>query len=304
MERSDQETYAPQVTKLLDLLAAKYPSEPSCVLGDILELECETPFLPSHKEAGLEWCKADSWTALRGSEGEAEMLSVLRKGSRVEVVEVVEEDESSFDLEKPYFKSIKGICNGVERPQTPDEEKSRLADAFVPTREKIKDRKAMRYFKQKYNPDYTKSFAIHVGPESERYIQRVSDPIPHLFVSLKDPIKTVYVKVVVLKAKKFEKEEVSYDPLGLPVRCPRYTFPVASKEDLTGGYLETEGVEGWIAYGKVLRHPVETDFVKMFGNPPDEAKDEYFDFKKLSWRQKINNREERSSSELSLYLKK
>lgn len=69
------------------------------------------------------------------------------------------------------------------------------------------------------------------------------------------------------------------------MRRPRDTFPVASKEDLTGGYLET-GVEGWIAAGKVLRHPIETDFVKMFGNPPDETKGEHFDFKKLSWRQK------------------
>ena len=155
--RSDRETYAPQVAKLLDSLAAKYPSEPSCVLGDIIELGCETPFLPAHKEVRLEWCNTDSWTALCGSEGEPEMLSVLREGSRVQVVEVVTEDESSFDIEDPYFKRIKGIRNGVERPQTPDEEKSRLADTFVPTREKIKDRKAMRYFKQKYTPDYTRA---------------------------------------------------------------------------------------------------------------------------------------------------
>lgn len=136
--RSDHETYAPQVAKLLDSLAAKHPSEPSCVLGDIIELGCETPFLPAHKEVRLEWCKTDSWTALRGSEGEPEMLSVLREGSRVEAVEVVEEDESSIDLEDSYFKSIKGILNGVERPQTPYEEKSRLADTFVRQGKRLK----------------------------------------------------------------------------------------------------------------------------------------------------------------------
>lgn len=109
----------------------------------------------------------------------------------------------------------------------------------------------------------------------DRYL---ATPWPHLFISLKDPIKTLYAKVLVLDAKKGEGEEdVVCDFSGYSTAYAPGTMPLASDEDFAGGVLETNGVEGWMYMGPILHDPVETDFVKMFGDPPDEANGEFFD---------------------------
>ena len=63
------------------------------VPGATLLLESATVFVPSHKShKSFGWLRhLDPWTAIRGSEGEPEMTSVLRPGSKVLVLETFEE---------------------------------------------------------------------------------------------------------------------------------------------------------------------------------------------------------------------
>lgn len=102
----DQERFAPQVEATLKTLRDRYPSTLPYNLGEEFILEKHITFLPclaTHKSVPLRECcqpPADVFSTVRGR---ANVISLLRKGSRVKVLEFQEEDISSFSLDNPSF---------------------------------------------------------------------------------------------------------------------------------------------------------------------------------------------------------
>lgn len=94
----DETSVGTQVVAYTKQLRESIPARlaPDHVPGASLTLESATVFVPSHKlHKDFKWLRTlDSWTAIRGSEGEPESTSVLRPGSVVLVLDTFEEQET------------------------------------------------------------------------------------------------------------------------------------------------------------------------------------------------------------------